>query len=94
MLDTGEILSSEPRSRLVIRWRHQLKPALAAEGDSLCTMEIEPAGEAVRLTITHASERDHSRLIEAVAVGWPKVVSNLKSLLETGSAVLRDPYPA
>ena len=25
--------------------------------------------------------------------GWPKVISNLKSLLETGSAVLQDPYP-
>jgi hypothetical protein len=28
-----------------------------------------------------------------VSGGWPKVISNLKSLLETGSIALRDPYP-
>jgi hypothetical protein len=33
------------------------------------------------------------KFIEAVSGGWPKVISNLKSLLETGSAVLQDPYP-
>jgi hypothetical protein len=33
-------------------------------------------------------------LIEAVSGGWPKVVSNLKSLLETGSTALQEPYPA
>ena len=27
------------------------------------------------------------------SAGWPKVISNLKSLLETGSTVLQDPYP-
>jgi hypothetical protein len=57
-------------------------------------MELESVGGAVRLTVSHASERDGSRLIEALAAGWPKVVSNLKSLLETGSPVLREPYPA
>jgi hypothetical protein len=28
-----------------------------------------------------------------VSGGWPKILSNLKSLLETGSAVLQAPYP-
>jgi len=28
-----------------------------------------------------------------VSGGWPKVISNLKSLLETGAVVLQDPYP-
>jgi uncharacterized protein YndB with AHSA1/START domain len=94
VLDDGEIVDAEPQRRLSIRWRHRLKPELVAEGDSLCTMELEPVEGAVRLTIRHASERDASRLVEAVSVGWPKVVSNLKSLLETGSAVLQQPYPA
>jgi uncharacterized protein YndB with AHSA1/START domain len=78
----------------VIRWRHQNKPELEAEGDSLCTMELEPSGSAVRLSITHTIEREPSKLIEAVAGGWPKVISNLKSLLETGTIALQDPYPA
>ncbi len=93
ILDAGEIVETEPPRRLVIRWQHQSKPELKAEGASLCTMELEPSGTAVRLSITHTMERDPSKLIAAVSGGWPKVISNLKSLLETGSAVLQDPYP-
>jgi len=91
--DAGEIVEAEPPRRLVIRWQHQIKPELKAEGNSLCTMELEPSGAAVKLSITHTIGRELSKLIEAVAGGWPKVISNLKSLLETGSAVLQEPYP-
>lgn len=86
--DAGEILESDPPRRLVIRWRHEDRPELKAEGDSRCTMELEPTGGAVKLTITHTIEREPSKLIGAVSGGWPKILSNLKSLLETGSTVL------
>ena len=91
--DAGEIVEAEPPQRLVIRWQHQNKPELKAEGESLCTMELEPIGTTVKLSITHTIEREPSNLIVAVSGGWPKIISNLKSLLETGSAVLQDPYP-
>jgi uncharacterized protein YndB with AHSA1/START domain len=91
--DAGEIVEAEPPRRLVIRWQHQNKPELRAEGDSLCTMELEPDGTAVKLSITHTIERDPSKLIAAVSGGWPKVISNLKSLLETGTIALQAPYP-
>ena len=77
----------------MIRWQHQIKPELKAEGDSHCTMELEPSGTAVKLSITHTIEREPSKFIAAVSGGWPKVISNLKSLLETGSIALQDPYP-
>ena len=93
ILDAGEIVEAEPLRRLVIRWQHQSKPELKAEGASLCTMEMEPSGTAVKLCITHSIERETSKLIEAVSGGWPKILSNLKSLLESGSTVLHDPYP-
>ena len=93
ILDAGEIVESEPLRRLVIRWQHQSKPELKAEGASLCTMEMEPTGTAVKLCITHSIERETSKLIEAVSGGWPKILSNLKSLLESGATVLHDPYP-
>jgi uncharacterized protein YndB with AHSA1/START domain len=93
VLDAGEIAEAEPPRRLVIRWRHQNKPDLAAEGESLCTMELEPSGTAVKLSITHVIECEASKLIAAVSGGWPKVLSNLKSLLETGAAALQDAYP-
>jgi uncharacterized protein YndB with AHSA1/START domain len=93
IFDSGEIVEADPPRRLVIRWQHQNKPELKAEGPSLCMMELELSGPAVKLSITHTIERDPSKLIAAVSAGWPKVLSNLKSLLETGSAVMQDPYP-
>ena len=92
--DAGEIVEAERPRRLVIRWQHQNRPELKVEGDSLCTMELEPNGTAVKLSITHTIERERSKLLEAVSGGWPKVISNLKSLLESGSVALQDPYPA
>jgi len=91
--DAGEIVEAEPPRRLVIRWQNQFKPELKAEGESLCTLEIESSGSAVKLSITHTIERDPSKLIVAVSGGWPKIISNLKSLLETGAAVLQESYP-
>jgi uncharacterized protein YndB with AHSA1/START domain len=92
--DTGEILEADPPRRLVIRWQNEWNPELKAEGPSRCTIELEPIGSAVKLTITHSIEREPSKFIEAVSGGWPKVISNLKSLLETGSIALQEPYPA
>ncbi|HTT12430.1 MAG TPA: SRPBCC family protein [Burkholderiaceae bacterium] len=94
VFDAGEIVEAEPPRRLVIRWQHQNKPELEAEGASQCTLELEPSGTAIRLSITHSIEREPSKLIEAVSGGWPKVLSNLKSLLETGTVALQEPYPA
>jgi uncharacterized protein YndB with AHSA1/START domain len=86
--DTGEIVEFDPPKRLAIRWRNEFMPELKAEGWSLCTMEVEPAGEAVKLTVSHGIDREDSKLIRAVSGGWPQILSNLKSLLETGSVVL------
>ena len=94
VFDAGEIVEAVPPKRLVIRWEHQNRPELKADGASLCTMELEQEGDAVKLSITHTVEREPSKLIEAVSGGWPKVISNLKSLLETGAVALASPYPA
>ena len=90
--DAGEIVAFEPSKRLAIRWRNEFRPELKAEGWSLCTMEIEPVDDAVKLTVTHSMEREGSRFIDAVSDGWPQILSNLKSLLETGSVVLGPKY--
>jgi uncharacterized protein YndB with AHSA1/START domain len=94
VFDAGEIVEAVPLRRLVIRWQHQKKPDLKADGPSLCTMEIEAAANAVKLSITHTVERHPSKLIEAVSGGWPKVISNLKSLLETGRVAVEEANPA
>ena len=48
----------------------------------------------IKLTVTHTCEREHAKVIEAVSGGWQKVLSNLKSVLETGTVAMREPYPA
>jgi uncharacterized protein YndB with AHSA1/START domain len=85
--DSGEILESDPPRRMVIKWTNQWKPELTAEGPSLCTIELEPTGKAVKLTITHEMERPEAKFITAVSNGWPRIISNLKSLLETGEVL-------
>jgi uncharacterized protein YndB with AHSA1/START domain len=91
-IDSGEIVEADPPRRLVIRWQNH-KPELSVEGHSQCTMELERIGTTVKLSITHTIERDPSKFIAAVTGGWPKVLSNLKSLLESGSIALDEPYP-
>ncbi len=85
--DTGEILESDPPRRLVIKWRNEFRPELKDEGYARCVMELEPVDGTVKLTITHTMDRPQSKVIEAVSGGWPRILSNLKSLLETGTPV-------
>jgi uncharacterized protein YndB with AHSA1/START domain len=86
--DTGEIVEFDRPRRIVLRWRNEFRPELTAEGDARCSIELEPQDGAVKLTISHTIERADSKLIEAVSGGWPRILSNLKSLLETGQIIL------
>ena len=88
--DAGEIVEFDRPRRIVLKWKHERQPELSAEGYARCSMELEPQDGAVRLTISHTIERADSKLIEAVSGGWPRILSNLKSLLETGQVVLRE----
>lgn len=87
--DAGEIVEIDPPKRLVIKWRNEFKPEMKAEGPALCTYELEPMDGAVKLTVIHAIDRPDSKFITAVSGGWPRILSNLKSLLETGEIVLK-----
>jgi uncharacterized protein YndB with AHSA1/START domain len=86
---SGEILESDAPKRLVYKWLHEV-PELKAEGYTRCTMDLAAVGKAVKLSITHETERADSKFIQLASGSWPKVLSNLKSLLETGEPVLLD----
>ena len=88
LTDSGEILEIDPPRRMVIRWQNEWKPELKAEGPGRCTVELEPVDNAVKLTLTHEMDRLDSKLITAVSGGWPRILSNLKSLLETGEVAI------
>ena len=47
----------------------------------------------MKLSVRHTMARERSKLIDKVSGGWPKVLSNLKSLLETGAVAIGEPYP-
>ncbi len=83
--DQGEIEAFDPPSRLQLRWRNEWIPELAAEGYSTWTIELEPVGDAVKLTLVHEISQAESKFIDAVSGGWPQILSNLKSLVETGA---------
>jgi uncharacterized protein YndB with AHSA1/START domain len=82
----GKVIESSPPRRLVLSWA-----APADEGrpekHSRVTFEIEPFRDIVRLTVTHDQLEPGSEMLEKVGIGWPKVLSSLKSLLESGRAL-------
>jgi uncharacterized protein YndB with AHSA1/START domain len=90
LMGEGEILELEPPSRLVISWLHA-DPEKRDEGFSRCIMELAPAGDATRLTVTQSIGVANSRFIAAVTDAWPQVISNLKSFLEVGAPALTSP---
>ncbi len=82
--DSGEVIEIEPERRLVLSWRNEFKPELRDEAPTRLTYELEPQGDAVKLTVIHESEQPESRLIDMTSQGWPALMASLKSLLETG----------
>ena len=92
----GEIIESDPPNRLVLTWRMVMDPELAAEGFTRLTYEIQAGqGGVTKLTVIHELE-GAPRLalllsggMEDVGAGggWSWVLSDLKSLLETGDSM-------
>lgn len=81
---SGKVLEIEPVRRLVLTWQNQFQPELQAEGYTRVTFDLEPQGEAVKLTVIHESDTPGSKMIATVSGGWPRILASLKSLLETG----------
>ena len=84
ILLVGKIIESSPPRRLVMTWA---EPAdeLNDEKHSRVTFEIEQAvSDVVRLTVTHDQLEAGSQMLQDIMEGWPKVLSSLKSMLETG----------
>jgi len=80
---TGEVVESVAPKRLVLTWAD---PADPADGSQV-SFEIEPLGDIVRLKILHGGFKPGSALPPRISWGWPRVLSSLKSFLETGNAL-------
>jgi uncharacterized protein YndB with AHSA1/START domain len=79
----GEVLESVPSKRLVITWGEPSETDKRKH--SRVAIDIEAVGEdMVRLTVTHDELEPGSEMLRKVSNGWPRVLSSMKSFLETG----------
>lgn len=81
------VLECDPPRRLVHTWRSAYDPDLAAEPESRVTWEIEaqPGGFS-KLTLVH-DRLEGSPKTAASVTGWSYILSNLKTVIETGSSL-------
>ncbi len=85
----GTVLEAQPPHRLVVTFGG---PGEAADSDpGQVTFLLEQHQDIVRLTVTHENLADTSDY-EAASAGWPAVLANLKSLLETGQVLPQAPW--
>jgi DNA-binding transcriptional ArsR family regulator/uncharacterized protein YndB with AHSA1/START domain len=91
------VVESDPYRRLAYTW-HTFTPEWAAhygfseeqraawdgEPRSTVTFDIEDQGELCKLTVLHDGFDAGSAVLEGISAGWPRVLADLKTLLETG----------
>jgi uncharacterized protein YndB with AHSA1/START domain len=86
--DVGEILEADPPRRLTYSFRHIFNEAAARERPSRVSFMLEPHGKLVKLTLTHENFAEDSVILDGISKGWPAIMSSLKSLLESGEALV------
>lgn len=79
----GEVVESVPPRRLVLTWADaatQAKPS----AHTRVTIELQAIATMTRVTVIHDEFENAPELLPKISEGWPRVLSSLKSLLETG----------
>jgi uncharacterized protein YndB with AHSA1/START domain len=79
----GEVVAASAPNHLVITWADP-RDRGKRERHSRVTFDIDTIGDMVRLTVTHDELEPGSDMERKISQGWPRVLSSLKSLLETG----------
>ncbi len=101
MADPAQVvLESEPHRRLSYSWHtftpefaeavgmsEEVRVRVAGERRSKVTFDIEPLGQMVKLTVVHDDFDPGSAVVQMVSEGWPHLLSDLKTLLETGETL-------
>ncbi|WP_088066811.1 SRPBCC family protein [Gottfriedia luciferensis] len=89
--DYGTILKCNPYHLLTFTWNHTNDQTNRKE-PSVVTFELKPLDSTVKLTLKHENLEptdivDRDDTFEGLNNGWPAILSNLKSLLETGNTL-------
>jgi uncharacterized protein YndB with AHSA1/START domain len=81
----GKVIAWDPPRKLSVTWRVEWPEGFDKLPECLVTYEIAKAGEATRLTMTEShSWNVPEAILSGGRMGWPAILSSLKSLLETG----------
>jgi uncharacterized protein YndB with AHSA1/START domain/DNA-binding transcriptional ArsR family regulator len=94
------VMESDPYRRLAYTWHtftpewadafgqpEDLRASYAAEPRSTATFDIEDLGEMVKLTVRHDGFAEGSAVLTGLRQGWPLLLAELKTLLETGDVM-------
>jgi uncharacterized protein YndB with AHSA1/START domain len=85
----GNVVTWDPPRRLIVTWRVIWNEDMRKLPECLVSYEIEPLDAAVRLTLTESHQWDiPDALLAGGRMGWPLILSSLKSLVETGAAIV------
>jgi uncharacterized protein YndB with AHSA1/START domain len=79
----GKILESDPPRHLKFSWYSPDNKDDVSE----VTYEIEGLDDMVKLVVIHAGFAPGSEMLKGISDGWPRVLCNLKSYLETGATL-------
>jgi uncharacterized protein YndB with AHSA1/START domain len=86
---SGEVAECAPHRKLSFTFNVNRPDLIEKLGPTLVTYDIEPAGDAVRLTMTESHDRPlDDDILSGGRQGWPAILSSLKSLLETGEPLV------
>ena len=86
---SGEVVECAPCRKLTFTFNVNWPALIEKLGPTLVSYEIEPAGDAVRLTMTESHDRPlDDDILAGGRQGWPAILSSLKSLLETGQPLV------
>jgi uncharacterized protein YndB with AHSA1/START domain/DNA-binding transcriptional ArsR family regulator len=85
----GTVLEADPPTRLTVTFEDSDEER--PNGPSMVTFVVEPLDAIVRLTVTHEN-LPNVEMLNGISSGWPAVLANLKSLLETGDVLSTAPW--
>ena len=83
----GTVLEFDPPRRLSTTFRYLGDEQTQNDPPSRVTWELTPAGDVTVLSLIHDEFVGETATFEFVADGWPFILSNLKTWLETGTTL-------
>jgi uncharacterized protein YndB with AHSA1/START domain len=92
LIVSGKVLEHDAPRRLSYTFHSLHESYNGTEQPSRVVIDLEPQKGQVKLTVTHDDFVPESKVFAGISNGWPLVLSNLKSYLETGSTPLHAPW--